>query len=277
MYPAIIATLLTLVALVPQEAPEAFAKKRQIPADKVADAVFTAKRCSTCHTIRRVTKARYVGDEWEVCVEEMRDKEKSGISGKDAERITAFLSWWSTADEGGGAGPRSAPALRKQALWKAPRHSIRGSVQVAVGSALPLTVEISGRRVVLEKLQTGSADGRITVAARLRHGKTVGTATWIRNAAGQTATGMRLRTWKVGRFEFASSIHVDGVLSDAGDLESVRVLEVVRRTNWKTTDIGWPVPAAGEKATQPAKEPAHVPAKPSKKPRGAVCPLGHGG
>ncbi len=70
-----------------------------IPSEIAAHEGLVVARCSTCHTMSRVVKARHVGGEWADVVEDMRLREKSGISVPESEKITAFLAAWSRRGE----------------------------------------------------------------------------------------------------------------------------------------------------------------------------------
>lgn len=67
--------------------------------------VFKAK-CSQCHTLARPINSAFAGDDWRLYVNQMRHKPNSGINKRAADKIIAFLQYWS--------------AHRAESGWKAP-------------------------------------------------------------------------------------------------------------------------------------------------------------
>ncbi len=258
------ALLLSSAAAAAQPIPEELTAKREIPESRVQDALLTAKRCTSCHNMKRVTRARYVGDEWEICVEEMREKEKSGISARDATRITGFLAWWSTGED-----PQPEPVAAEEVVenpFKAPLKSILASAAVAADSAGETRVTLGDMTVSVTDLKARwVADGAASASATIRLGEQDHPVSHERSATGSLqVTGATTRTWQVGPFQFAHVVHIVSVEPGAdGQAPRVRFAAVVERRDWKHRKIGWhPRGREKKKATPPKPDPK-------------VCPVDH--
>ena len=167
-----------ITTLAPQETPKAFSRGPEIPKERLAAAILTAKRCATCHPMKRVTGARHLGDEWEANVEEMRRKEKSGISKKEAATIAAFLAWWSLGGDEDDVAPTAPSASPpKRGPWVAPRHAVVAETPVSADAGFPLEITVDDSKVTIEKVIAGNPRGGHSLTAP---GSAPGCSAWPR-------------------------------------------------------------------------------------------------
>jgi len=116
-------------------------------------------KCAQCHTLSRPVNSAYAGDDWRLYVNQMRHKPGSGINKRNADKIIAFLQYWS--------------ANRVALGWKAPVVS-KTLLAAAEAAGSATAVSESAGKGEAGASATPHADSAVSATPSTGSGKTDG-------------------------------------------------------------------------------------------------------
>ncbi len=200
------------VALVLMAGPGAWAQTtvaefggRPVPAERAEAAALTRERCTACHTLDRIVRAKHRGAAWTAVVAKMQRKPKAEISAEDAAMIAGFLGWWS--------GGEAAPADPAKEPGASLRTAVIATGRIPSGTALPARVSLDGLdvEVVAVAWETDpSGGGRARIGVAL--GKRREEAVLDRGADGSVrAQPIVIRSFRLAEEEFRLVLSISDV------------------------------------------------------------------
>ena len=174
------------------------------PAEMQAAASLTARRCSACHSIERVTRALHEGSAWKPVVQRMSRKRRARITQNEKRRITAFLSYHTSAKKSRQREPPPKGLQGGTNVYPRIRFAVLESAPVPDMLSPPFKIELEKQPCTIGAItrkQVGLPGESVSMTGHYR-GRTF-RVSLARAANGFTSAGTEtIHAWTIGPHHF---------------------------------------------------------------------------
>ncbi len=187
------------------------------PTQMAKAARLAEMRCTKCHTLRRVLRARHKGDAWTDLVDRMMEKEKSGISKRDASTIAAFLAWRSTMGTKARAGRGVRAVTAGDRVYPSPRFAVLASAALPPSRPLPAKLDLDRYAIIVRDVRRATrADGaRLTMVSGRIGKRSFDIALGSARGGSPVKTTFSVRAWSIASRRFRLVLAVYAVRQPA--------------------------------------------------------------